>query len=173
MFNFKKQHKSVETKLYNKILLLSRNKIFYSKFNFEDSFQNRIHLIFLHMIFLINKINNDTKNENHKKLSQRLFDFTFRSIEANMREIGYGDVSVNKNMKLLVKSFYNILLDSKNYKNKNIGDKNNFFYKYFYIEEIHKNSKNTELIEYFDKYQAFCLDLCLDTVLKGDLNFNY
>ena len=71
MFNFKKQHKSVETKLYNKILLLSRNKIFYSKFNFEDSFQNRIHLIFLHMIFLINKINNDTKNENHKKFSQR------------------------------------------------------------------------------------------------------
>ena len=36
-----------------------------------------------------------------------------------------------------------------------------------------KNSKNNELIEYFDKYQAFCLDLCLDTVLKGDLNFNY
>ena len=173
MFNFKKQHKSQETKLYNKILLLSRNKIFYSKFYFIDSFQNRIHLIFLHTIFLINKIKKEAKNENHKRFSQKLFDFTFKSIEINMREIGYGDVSVNKNMKGLVKIFYNILIDSKNYEKKNLNDKINFFYKYFYIDEKYKSLKNTELIEYFDKYQDFCLDLCLDTVLKGDLNFNY
>jgi len=36
-----------------------------------------------------------------------------------------------------------------------------------------KKADNVPLIEYFDKYQAFCFDLRSDSVLKGDLNFNY
>ena len=36
-----------------------------------------------------------------------------------------------------------------------------------------KKADNVPLIEYFDKYQAFCLDLSLDSVLKCDLNFRY
>ena len=36
-----------------------------------------------------------------------------------------------------------------------------------------KSTNNIGLVEYFDKYQAFCFDLSSDSVLKGDLNFNY
>jgi len=32
---------------------------------------------------------------------------------------------------------------------------------------------NSALIKYFDKYHSFCLDLCSDSVLKGELIFNY
>ena len=38
-------------KLYNKILSLSRNNIFYTKFQLSDSFQNRIILIFFHKVY--------------------------------------------------------------------------------------------------------------------------
>ena len=41
--------KSNEYILYNKILRLSRNKLFYTKFALEDTFQNRISLIFFHI----------------------------------------------------------------------------------------------------------------------------
>ena len=46
-----------EELLYNKILLLSRNKFFYINTNLKDSFQNRINLIFIHVSFLFIKKN--------------------------------------------------------------------------------------------------------------------
>ena len=44
-----------------------------------------------------------------KKNLQELFDFVFRQIELSIREIGYGDVSVNKKMKDFINLFYSIL----------------------------------------------------------------
>ena len=41
------------------------------------------------------------------------------------------------------------------------------------INDETKAQNNTNLVDYFNKYQAFCFDLCLDSVLKGDLNFTY
>ena len=102
----KKQNNTKETNLFNKILLLSRNKIFYTKFNLIDSFQNRIHLIFIHFsfIFIKGKFNNEKYSQ--KPFFQRLFDLLFKRIELNMREIGYGDVN----------KFYFFLLDCEKYK---------------------------------------------------------
>ena len=97
----------------------------------------------------------------------------FNKIDQNMREIGYGDVTVNKNMKHLIKNFYNILLDCEKYSLKSLKDKSLFFSNYLKVENDEKDIKNKDLIDYFDKYHAFCLDLTLDSVLKGNLNFNF
>ena len=90
-----------------------------------------------------------------------------------MRELGYGDVTVNKNMKFLVKSFYNILLNCENYINKNDQSKNSFFLKYLEIKKLKNNNNNNDLIDYFNKFYSFCFDLPQDSVLKGEFNFNY
>ena len=164
---------SKETILYNFILLLSRNKLFYTKINLTDTFQNRIHLIFVHISFLFIKIKNYSQNHKYRTFCQKIFDLIFTNIEQNMREIGYGDVTINKNMKFLVKNFYNILLYCENYNKKDENSKNLFFVKYLEQKKNQKSSNNKHLIDYFDKYQAFCFDLSLDNVLKGGLNFNY
>ena len=167
------QNKTNESKLYNKILLLSRNKFFYTKMSLQDTFGNRIYLIFIHICFLFIKINNEKDKLFYKRFYQKIFDFTFKQIEANMREIGYGDVAVNKNMKFLIKTFYNILLNCENYSKKSSKEKILFLQNYL----IHKNSKMTHqndmLVEYFDNFQSFCFYLSLDSVLKGELNFKY
>ena len=62
-----KQIKSQENKLYNKILFLSRNKLFYTKLRVIDTFQNRINLIFLHISFLFIKIKQKDKSQLYKK----------------------------------------------------------------------------------------------------------
>ena len=173
MFKYRDQKTTIETKLYNKILVLSRNKIFYTKFGLSDTFQNRINLIFLHISFLFNKLNFKNKNISQKKLNQKVFDLTFQKIELNMREIGYGDVTVNKNMKFLVKIFYNILLNSESYNKKDAGDKKLFLINYLSLVNKEKDANNVGLIEYFDKYQAFCFDLSLDNVVQGDINFTF
>ena len=95
------------------------------------------------------------------------------AFDSNMREIGYGDTSINKNMKFLVKNFYNILLNCENFSNGDLNSKQEFLSTYLKDNNIKKKAYNASLIRYFDKYQAFCLDLSLDSVLKGDLKFRY
>ena len=66
MFKFFKKKSSQENKLYNKILFLSRNKLFYTSLGLNDNFQNRINLIFLHMSFLLIKIKYTNKVKLYK-----------------------------------------------------------------------------------------------------------
>ena len=168
-----KQNNTNENILYNNILLLSRNRLFYTKFDLKDTFQNRIHLIFLHISFLFIKVKQNKHDKSYKVFYQKMFDFIFKQIELNMREIGFGDTLINKNMKFLVKTFYTILLTCEKYKEKNLKSKKMFFLKYLERNDIKKHSINGFLTEYFSKYEAFCFDLSSDSVLRGDLNFNY
>ena len=172
MLNLFSQKDHKENKLYNNILLLSRNKLFYAKFGLTDTFQNRINLIFIHISFLFIKLKQNN-NPSYKKFYQKIFDLTFRNIELNIREIGYGDVTVNKKMKILVRTFYNILFNCEKYRNKNFMDKKLFLLNYLSKNDEKSTDKNHDLIKYFNKYEAFCLDLSQDSVLNGDLNFNY
>ncbi len=173
MIKFTKQKKTQVDKLYNKILLLSRNKVFYTKFCLNDTFRNRINLIFLHISFLFIKLKQKNKNGLYKSFSQLTFDLIFKKIELNMREIGYGDTFVNNKMKLLVKIFYNILLTCENYGSKGLKNRYSFLLKYLTLNQNKKCTPNTGVVTYFDKYQAFCFDLSSDSVLRGDLNFNF
>jgi len=156
--------------LYSKIILLSRNKYFYTKAYLIDKYQNRVNLIFLHICFLIIKFKIKENNET-KQFLQKFFDFTFLSIEQEMRELGYGDVGVNKNMKLLVKIFYNILFDCEIYIKLNNEKKASIFHKYFSIDKPNIEAGTTELIKHFDEFQSFCLDLSPNSVIKGEFNF--
>ncbi len=40
---------------------------------------------------------------------QTFFDYIFKRIETDLRELGFGDMSVNKKMKIIVTKFYSIL----------------------------------------------------------------
>ena len=173
MFKNSKKVNTQEDVLYNNVLSLSRNKLLYTMFNLADTFQNRVYLIFMHISFLFIKIKQANQEEIYKIFYQKMFDLIFNKIELNMREIGYGDIIINKNMKFLVKVFYNILLNCENFNKKSLNHKEIFFFKYLEHNNMGKKANNVHLVDYFDKYQTFCLDLSLDSVLKGDLNFKY
>ena len=173
MINSSNKNNECENILYNNILLLSRNKLFYTKFNLSDTFNNRIHLIFFHISFLFTKIKQNKLDQKYKIFYQKMFDLIFNKIEENMREMGYGDVTINKSMKSLVKTFYNILLNCENYSQKSTESKKSFVLDYFEQNSVKKRSIDSFLMEYFDKYEAFCFDLSPDSVLQGELKFNY
>ena len=67
-----------------------------------------------------------------------MFDLIFNRIELNMREIGYGDTLINRNMKFLVKTFYNILLNCENFNEKSLNTKKMFLFKYLTRNGIKK-----------------------------------
>ena len=173
MSKYTKQINTQENVLYNSILLLSRNKLFYTKFDLIDTFQNRIHLIFIHISFVFIKIKQNNKDHMYKIYYQKVFDLIFNNIESNMREIGYGDTTINKNMNFLTRTFYNVLINCEKYKQMKTKAKNIFFNKYLEQNNIKNTTNNKGIIDYFNEYAAFCLDLSSDSVLKGELKFNY
>ena len=173
MFNFFKKKKYHERKLYNKILSLSRNKLFFTSLNLADTFENRVNLIFLHTSFIFIKFKKNKSKEDFDIFTQNLFDHIFERIETNMRENGFGDTTINKNMKFLVKTFYSILLKCESFRSITPKEKSLFLYNHLLVNDLSKNPVNIDLVDYFNKYESFCLDFSDDSILNGELNFIY
>ena len=155
--------------LYNKIVFLTRESFFYKDFKLTDSFSNRIYLIFFHLSFILVVLKNKEIKKNNQ---QDIFDFFFKQIELNCRELGYGDVTVNKKMKSLIKLFYLILMKCERWKKLQIVDKNNLLLNFFSNNRDNKILTN-KLANYFDKFALFIEDISLNSITKGVFNFVY
>ncbi len=115
------------------------------------------------MLQILKKKNNKPDQDNYNNL--------FFSIENNLRELGFGDVSVNKKMKELNKIFYDILLKLKS-NESNFELNKSLCIKYF---EILENSKEkwSNFNRYFQKFYNFCFELDVDNMLKEIQNYKY
>lgn len=111
-------------------MLDARNPDIFSRF-IEDSLNNKIIIFLTFLSKIFNKMDENDKNY------QIFFDYIFHRIETDLRELGYGDMSVNKKMKVIVTKFYSILLDFKNFDNKDKLNRVEILAKYFKnIKEI-------------------------------------
>ena len=166
MFTFYKKHNN---KLYNKLIKLSRDKFFYKNIKLSDDFETRILLIFFHLAIILKA----AKGDKYQKRSQEVFDNIFLNIEYHIRELGYGDVAVNKKMKTLNKIFYDILLNLDKNENVSFNEKNEVLKKYFFIKNNIQPEKKLKLAEYLRKFQNFCFDLDINIMLNGSIDFKY
>jgi len=150
--------------IYNNLIKLTRNKILYVKLEKEDTFNERLIFFFLHFALFLKEYKSSITS---KKL-QELFDFVIKQIEISIREIGYGDVSVNKNMKNYVNLFYSIVekietLDLSNNDNQLI-----------LLKKYLNNDKNIEFyVDYFNKYRLFLANNTLKNFTKDIIKLNF
>ena len=97
--------KSNYLNFYNNLVKLTTNKSLYERIlNKQDTFSDRLTFFLIHFAFILKQF----KNEDNKKL-QELYDFNFKQLELSIREIGYGDQSINKKMKDYIKIFHGII----------------------------------------------------------------
>ena len=153
--------------MYITLLNLSRNIFFYKKIGLPDTFETRIYLMFIHFSVMMIVFKNKGK-----KFNQKSYDSFFHNIENNLREMGFGDVSVNKKMKDFNKLLYDILL-KLNKKNDVNEFKLNEKLIIDYFKEL-KDAKNTKYIDferYFTNFYNFCFELPLDNMIRDSLNF--
>jgi cytochrome b pre-mRNA-processing protein 3 len=165
MFSIYKSHYNP---LYNKLVDLSRNIFFYKEILLKDNFETRINLIFVHFSILL--INLKVKKE---EFPQEIFDNIFLNIEYHIRELGYGDVFVNKEMKKLTRIFYDILLKLNKSKLKNFETNDQVLKTYFEPVSVDNPIIITSLTNYFNVFYNFCFELETDNMLKGKINFKY
>ncbi len=146
--------------IYNNLIKLTRNKNLYMDLKNNDTFSDRLIIFLFHFGFFL-KI---YKDEVSKKEKQEIFDFIIRQLELSIREVGYGDVSVNKKMKDYVNLFYSILGEIENWNNFDKAKK------ILLISNFINIDKESDLISnYFDKYCLFLANNTLKNFTKDIL----
>ena len=150
--------------IYNNLIKLTRNKKLYIKLEKQDTFSDRIIILFFHFAFLL-QIN---KSKIEKKELQKIFDFFIRQIEISIREIGYGDVTVNKQMKNYINLLYSIIKQIDKWEKNDFQKKKDNFENYLNID------KNADFfVNYFEKYRNFVKKNTLKDFSKDILEFKF
>ncbi len=153
--------------MYNTLLNLSRNIFFYKKIKLNDNFETRIYLMFIHFSIMM-----IVYKKKGLKFDQNSYDSLFHDIENNLREMGFGDVSVNKKMKEFNKLLYDILLKLENNNIQKFQINKNLILKYF----NHFNDQKSELYDEFERYfmnfYDFCFELPVNNMIRDAINFN-
>ncbi len=147
--------------IYNNLINFTRNKDLYKNLDREDNFSDRLTLFLLHFSFFLKNY----KNEENKKILQEIYDYNFRQLELSIREIGYGDQSINKKMKDYINLFHSMVSEihfwddlSKSDKLKKIST---------FLSDFQNNE---ELLEYFDLFNANLSKKTLNSYLKSVSN---
>ena len=127
----------------------------------QDTFSDRLTLFLIHFAFFLKNF----KKKEDKKTLQEIYDFNFRQMELSIREIGYGDQSINKKMKVYLNLFHAILSDIHFWDDLENIEKNNKISNYL------ENYENIEyLIEYFDKFNYDLSKKTLNSYIKSVSN---
>ena len=147
--------------IYNNLIKLTRNKELYN-LNKQDTFYDRMIIFFFHLAFLL-KINK--KNENKQNL-QNFFDYCIRQIELSIREIGYGDATINKKMKEYVNLLFSIIDNIDLWETKNFNEKKKILNSY--IDDM---SNDEFFINYLEKYSKFLSKNSFNKLSKDILTF--
>ncbi len=144
--------------IYNNLIKLTTNKKLYNNILHQDTFSDRLILFLIHFAFFLKVY----KNQKNTVLLQEIYDFIFKQLELSIREIGYGDQSINKKMKDYLNLFHNIVSEvhfwsslSNNEKRKKIST---------YLDNF---SKIDHLVEYFDDFHDSLSKKTLNSYLKS------
>ena len=147
--------------IYNNLINFSRNKELYKSLDRNDNFSDRLTLFLMHFSFFLKNF----QNEENKKILQEIYDFNFRQLELSIREIGYGDQSINKKMKDYINLFHSMVSEihfwdnlSKSEKLKKIS---------IFLSDFQNNDS---LLEYFDEFNLNLSKKTLNSYLKSVIN---
>ena len=147
--------------IYNNFINYTRNKDLYKNLNRSDNFSDRLTLFLLHFSFFLKNF----KNEDNKKILQEIYDFSFRQLELSIREIGYGDQSINKKMKDYINLFHSMVSEIHFWDNLSRTEKVNK------ISIFLSDFKNIDyLLDYFEEFNENLSKKTLNFYLKSVSN---
>ena len=150
--------------IYNNLIKLTRNKNLYNKITNNDSFSDRLVIFLIHFAFFLKNY----KSHNSKNDMQNIYDFIFRQIELSIREIGYGDASINAKMKKYLNLFHLILDKVERWDHIPISKKKDFL-----SDNLNFQSELDYLIKYIDKYIIYLSNNTLNYFSKDVISLEF
>ena len=147
--------------VYNNLINYTRNKDLYKHLNREDNFSDRLTIFLLHFSFFLKNF----KTEENKIVLQEIYDFNFRQLELSIREIGYGDQSINKKMKNYINLFHSMVSEIHFWDNLSRSEKfdkiSNFLNEFGNIDH---------LLDYFEEFNNNLSKKTLNSFIKSVIN---
>ena len=144
--------------IYNNLIKFTRNKDLYKSLERDDNFSDRLTLFLLHFAFFLKNF----KNDGNKIVLQEIYDFNFRQLELSIREIGYGDQSINKKMKDYINLFHSMVSEIHFWNNLSRSEKidkfSNFLTDFRQIDH---------LLDYFELFNDNLSKKTLNSYLKS------
>ena len=150
--------------IYNNLVNLTRNKDLYKNFFKQDTFSDRLIIFLFHFAFFLKVF----KKDNEKKILQDIYDQNFKYLESSIREMGYGDASINKKMKNYLNTFHSILDQIHDWEISPDSHKTKVLSNFLNI-----NLKTSNLIDYFDNYIINLSNNTLNFYIKGVVKDNF
>ena len=147
--------------VYNNLINFTRNKELYKSLSREDKFSDRLTLFLLHFAFFLKNF----KNEENKIILQEIYDFNFRQLELSIREIGYGDQSINKKMKDYINLFHSMVSEIHFWNNLSRTQKEEKFS--IFLSDFNKTE---DLLDYFELFNDNLSKKTLNSYLKSVSN---
>ena len=147
--------------IYNNLINYTRNKDLYKSLGREDNFSDRLNLFLLHFAFFLKNFN----NEKNKIVLQDIYDFIFRQLELSIREIGYGDQSINKKMKDYINLFHSMVSEIHFWNSLSRSEKKDKFS--IFLSDF---AQILELLDYFEEYNENLSKKTLNSYLKSVRN---
>jgi len=143
------------------LINISRNKDLYKNLNRVDNFSDRLTIFLLHFSFFLKNY----KNEENKNILQEIYDFNFRQLELSIREIGYGDQSINKKMKDYINLFHSMVSEIHFWDDLSKTEKLNKISKF-----LGDFKNNEHLLDYFEDFNLNLSKKTLNSYLKSVSN---
>jgi len=173
IFNKRNNSRLIE-EIYQNIIERSRLKYFYLYREVEDTLESRFDLIIFHSFIIFQFFREKQIKKN--LIQQNLFDFMFKDFENNLREMGFGDVAVNKKMKVFISAFYgrisNYSMGVENYRIKK--DKKKLFDTI--RNNVYKNKMvSSKNVDYFVEYLILNINYFIESSLEENIKnrFNF
>ena len=150
--------------IYNNLVNLTRNKDLYKHFTKEDTFSDRLLMFLFHFAFFLKTF----KHKTNKIILQNVFDYIFKQLETSIREIGYGDASINKKMKIYLNTFYSILNSIDKWENFDLTERSKIFKNYLNIKK-----EPILMSNYFENYYNLLKKSSFNSLIKGVIKPNF
>ena len=147
--------------IYNNLIKYTRNKVLYKNLNREDNFSDRLTVFLLHFSFFLKNF----KKDGNKDTLQEIYDFNFRQLELSIREIGYGDQSINKKMKDYVNLFHSMVSEIHFWDTLSRSEKLKKFS--LFLSDFENID---ELVDYFEEFNSNLSKKTLNSYLKSVSN---
>ena len=155
--------------IYTNIVKTSRNKTFFLEFNVDDTVEGRFDVIILHSFIIFNFFIH-TDNEK-SKLPQMLFDYMFLDFDSSLREMGFGDIAVNKRMKQFIKAFYGRISNYSKSISEFTEQNKDSLLKETILRNIYKDKETpTEYINFWFQYIIDNIDFMNNKSLKQNID---
>ena len=146
------------THIYNNLINLTTNKSLYKGLEKQDTFADRLTLFLFHFAFFLKEF----RDHDNEKILQKIYDFNFRQLELSIREIGYGDQSINKKMKDYINIFHAIVSDIHFWDNLTLIEKEKK------ISTFLSNFKKIDyLVDYFEDFRVNLSKKTLNSYIKS------